>query len=369
MKKKIILFLCIIIMCNLLLSINLITENVGNKCVVVIKNKVSDLQKKGDFYSYSLIMEIYDKDGENLLASKHKNITLDDHDVKEQDVVINFFETSLLEGKYRAYVKIKGKNRNYKHQEIIDFSVESEKQYSNIFLTKRVKKAEIEINDWQQIFRNNNCYLYQWYKEKPTNILLVSEKAPEKKEINLLLPDSKMIQYKLTPDLLINKANKYYIRVVDKGGNIDIYKSNSQYVERFDQKYSYKDQWYQIKYILSHSKWKKIDKEDVNYKEKVFLFWNNQKGAKLLQQVLHERVIIADQRYTVFKTRPGWKSDRGRIYIKFGEPDEIENIERQRDGYYYLIWHYYKQQRKFIFLDRIGTGDFQLRNKGEEYDF
>lgn len=37
----------------------------------------------------------------------------------------------------------------------------------------------------------------------------------------------------------------------------------------------------------------------------------------------YERIAYANEHYTSGK--PGWKSDRGRIYIKFGKPDEIES--------------------------------------------
>jgi GWxTD domain-containing protein len=58
----------------------------------------------------------------------------------------------------------------------------------------------------------------------------------------------------------------------------------------------------------------------------------------------------------------GWRSDRGRVYIKYGEPDEIEV---KADPYYegdYLIWRYYKQNLTFVFYDRFGLGEYQLTN-------
>ncbi len=56
----------------------------------------------------------------------------------------------------------------------------------------------------------------------------------------------------------------------------------------------------------------------------------------------------------------GWSSDRGRIYIKHGEPDEIEV---RSDPYLqgsYLIWRYYQNNQTFVFFDRFGLGEYRL---------
>jgi GWxTD domain-containing protein len=58
----------------------------------------------------------------------------------------------------------------------------------------------------------------------------------------------------------------------------------------------------------------------------------------------------------------GWKTDRGKIYITYGKPDEIETkIDQQTQGQY-QIWHYYKENRRFVFFDRFGLGDYLLTN-------
>lgn len=58
---------------------------------------------------------------------------------------------------------------------------------------------------------------------------------------------------------------------------------------------------------------------------------------------------------------PGWRSDRGKVYLRFGPPDEIEStIDSVAQGEY-LIWRYYEQNLVFVFYDRyFGVGDYQL---------
>ena len=62
---------------------------------------------------------------------------------------------------------------------------------------------------------------------------------------------------------------------------------------------------------------------------------------------------------------PGWRSDRGKVYIKYGEPDHTEiKIEPQYEGEY-LIWYYYKENRRFVFWDRSGLGEYRLTDTSQ----
>ena len=59
--------------------------------------------------------------------------------------------------------------------------------------------------------------------------------------------------------------------------------------------------------------------------------------------------------------REGWKSDRGRVYILYGEPDLIERKNFELAGGDSEIWHYDRIEGGvlFIFYDLKGTGDLQ----------
>jgi len=58
----------------------------------------------------------------------------------------------------------------------------------------------------------------------------------------------------------------------------------------------------------------------------------------------------------------GWRTDRGKVYIAYGRPDDIETkIDPQTQGEY-QIWHYYIENRTFVFFDRFGLGEYQLTN-------
>jgi GWxTD domain-containing protein len=62
------------------------------------------------------------------------------------------------------------------------------------------------------------------------------------------------------------------------------------------------------------------------------------------------------------KSTPGWRSDRGRIFIRYGKPDDIFDQSRMAGPTSpYVVWNYLRnKQLYFIFLDKTGIGAFRL---------
>jgi hypothetical protein len=58
---------------------------------------------------------------------------------------------------------------------------------------------------------------------------------------------------------------------------------------------------------------------------------------------------------------PGWRTDRGRIYIRYGRPDDVLRRPKPRSTSPYEVWKYTRgQPRKYVFLDATRFGNFQL---------
>jgi GWxTD domain-containing protein len=76
----------------------------------------------------------------------------------------------------------------------------------------------------------------------------------------------------------------------------------------------------------------------------------------------YHRVNVADRQFSSMR-REGWKSDRGRIYIIHGEPDQIDDEPYSPDVVPYQIWHYYREgrYRRFLFVDKNDDGDYRLQ--------
>ncbi|MEP6591494.1 MAG: GWxTD domain-containing protein [Gemmatimonadota bacterium] len=64
--------------------------------------------------------------------------------------------------------------------------------------------------------------------------------------------------------------------------------------------------------------------------------------------------------------RPGWKTDRGRIWARNGAPSD--NFKRQQEGRApsYEVWRYTRGRlRYYVFADRSGIGQFSLMNSND----
>lgn len=58
----------------------------------------------------------------------------------------------------------------------------------------------------------------------------------------------------------------------------------------------------------------------------------------------------------------GYRSDRGRIYVIYGPPDNIVSRPFEIDARASETWYYYSLGREFTFVDRYGFGVFVLTN-------
>lgn len=71
-----------------------------------------------------------------------------------------------------------------------------------------------------------------------------------------------------------------------------------------------------------------------------------------------QRVRYANQQFSV--GGPGWKTDMGCIYIRYGRPDEITRNPFNFDRPPEEIWYYYQKGKTYFFVDRQGFGRYEL---------
>ncbi len=71
------------------------------------------------------------------------------------------------------------------------------------------------------------------------------------------------------------------------------------------------------------------------------------------------RVAYADRNFGGLVD--GWRTDRGRIYIQYGKPDEVEKHPFERDTAPYEIWYYYATGSRFLFVDEHNLGRYDLK--------
>ncbi|MFQ6070630.1 MAG: GWxTD domain-containing protein [Candidatus Aminicenantales bacterium] len=108
-------------------------------------------------------------------------------------------------------------------------------------------------------------------------------------------------------------------------------------------------------------------------------FWekrdpNPQTEENEFKEEFFRRIEYANQRFK--EGMPGWKTDRGRIYLYFGDPDRIDehpfvtqtdNLSGYPDVKGYIWWVYYRYGLAILFLDKKGNGSYTFEPTPAEY--
>jgi GWxTD domain-containing protein len=121
-----------------------------------------------------------------------------------------------------------------------------------------------------------------------------------------------------------------------------------------------------LKYMTSGDEINKLlDVKEKYYTRELYKFWKKYDPTPSTQynEIMSEyykRVDYASENFSSIGNKKGFDSDRGKIYIKFGKPKRIERSSNN-EGKIVESW-YYDQQKKFIFVDKQGTGEFPLQN-------
>jgi len=78
-----------------------------------------------------------------------------------------------------------------------------------------------------------------------------------------------------------------------------------------------------------------------------------------VQEEYYRRMRFANDNYSNW-SKPGWKSDFGLVYVKYGEPSEIERHPYDLGSKAYEVWYYYRLRKIFTFVDD-GYGEYRLQ--------
>jgi GWxTD domain-containing protein len=81
------------------------------------------------------------------------------------------------------------------------------------------------------------------------------------------------------------------------------------------------------------------------------------------RMAFYDAIEYADSRYAESgrNARPGWKTDRGRIFVKYGRPSEETSFPAANRAPTFEIWRYTQgRMRFFIFADQNNIGAYRL---------
>jgi len=99
------------------------------------------------------------------------------------------------------------------------------------------------------------------------------------------------------------------------------------------------------------------EKSELEYLQKFFYnFWDNRNPQDSKGEWVKylEQVRIAEEKFGT-PNKKGYETDRGRVYLQYGPPDEVADRANEPSSYPYQIWHYYKASNfnnvRFVFYD------------------
>ena len=144
--------------------------------------------------------------------------------------------------------------------------------------------------------------------------------------------------------------------------------------EELDQEFEY------ARYLATSSEKKTYKKANLEGKREFLKrFWNTRtltadhlkEGDNFRNDYLG-RVETANQMFRG-SFKEGWKTDRGRVLLVYGKPDDIERMTFGMGEKSHEIWHYHSLQGgvQFVFVDKQELGDMELVHstaRGELYD-
>lgn len=83
-------------------------------------------------------------------------------------------------------------------------------------------------------------------------------------------------------------------------------------------------------------------------------FWRRRDLKEFIARVRH-----ADRQYRLGRN-PGRTTDRGRIYITYGPPSDIETFPMNDTWKPLESWLYFDQGYRFLFIDLTGSGNYRI---------
>ncbi|MCO6473756.1 MAG: GWxTD domain-containing protein [Melioribacteraceae bacterium] len=123
----------------------------------------------------------------------------------------------------------------------------------------------------------------------------------------------------------------------------------------------------QMKYFVNESKIDSLlDIQNYDERLKEFItFWKERDPSPttLENELLNEyyrRIDYANKNFKGFYE--GWQTDMGMVYVTLGPPNQVNREPVSIDSKPYEIWDYYDINRRFLFVDHTGFGDYRLEN-------
>ena len=370
-----------------------------------IFNYVLQFQKTGEYFEacYEISIAVKDKKGKRIAsetqerkiraASERQALSLSDYRIKQ----LNF---DLLPGKYRVEFTLRDKNtktlltrdlevklENHIRKlptlsdiELIQFT-EQRQQTTGVFAKGDLAMIPSVTGSFSGDEDGRLLYYLEIYRGSDlvdrvrveTILRREGRKMVYRDSLTVLFSEPRVCQFREV-SLSEFRPGDYELEIILRGRRnkkLDVkYKEfKISWSVQSVLKHDYEAAVDQLAYIASRQEVGKLKKlKALEERIKAFNeFWQEHDPTpgtpeNELKIEFYRRVTIANQRFTIMR-QEGWRTDRGRIYIQYGEPDQIDDYPVAMSGRPFQVWHYYHQgpYRKFTFTDEHEDGDYRLQ--------
>ena len=225
-------------------------------------------------------------------------------------------------------------------------TVESSTRMKNYFFSQRyeVKKVDILLNTINiKDLPSGNYYLVVEMRDRSNNLICSNSCFFQRSN-----PEASFDMGDLAG---VNVANTF----VSEIDNIDTLRKYLRYIDPICT---------EMERDYTSSLVKTQDKQTMQ--QFLFNFWSARSPMNPKQAF--DDYLAAVRRVNMsFKTTsfPGYRTDRGYVFLKYGQPDKIMQEPNEPGAYPYEIWHYYtignQRNKKFVFMSKdASANNYQL---------
>jgi GWxTD domain-containing protein len=366
----------ILIVCSfqsLLLGQQLRSEKIGEITNLVLLLPYSEFHPnlKTRICSYDLNVDILDSNKKNVYH-EFEHLEFSKPDSFETEVYPFFIKRKLNPGKYIYYMRLTNKDLGDKNEQKFPLVVEAEgRKIGSLFLIGKIQDASFWIRDLYNLpSRVDSLHLKTYLGILPDSIKISIIGGHVNRIVDVSAGQLINVDIKSTLEGMHNPILKLQVfsQKVKYTKEVLSYDNSSS----FSNLYSVEDQVQQLRYIMNQNELHYIRsvKPD-RYKTVIEEFWKMKDPTPItkrneFRETFEARVLESDRTYTIRNYRSGWKTDRGKILIKYGAPDEVVSDAYPLNRPPYIIWYYYAENKIFQFYDFDGWGNYQLGSVSDE---
>ena len=282
----------------------------------------------------------------------------------------NYFKTekniSLVSGTYNLFLNVQDEDSRKNWQIVKEIKLESIRYLSPSLLFIKEKNGQLNQMDFiiqktDTIWLRTQVNLPDSSDQNIEYTIIYNESIIDSGEIEISYVGIQNL-YHLPIPFTQHKRGRY---------KIEFSFLEDKQITSFSYGYKTKNYWTDdvdevvsvMQYILPYSEYKKLrGKEDSEKWNTINKYWKDKDPSpktpenELLIE-LNERVRFSNKNFSILMH--GWRSDRGRIYIIYGEPHIVDESYQDSMSYHYQKW-VYSNGKEFIFIDRTMSGDYTL---------